>query len=75
MVTAKRPAKVSARDRAYFEAQARSLQEAEIDTELTHDQREALRAEVNESRARHGRPPLAPGWVKTPPTRRSERAD
>lgn len=75
MANAKREAKVTAAERARWEAQARSLHEAEIDTELTHEQREALRAEVNERRARHGRPPLAPGWVRTPPTRRSEGAD
>lgn len=61
-----RRARVSDRDRAYLEAQGRSLKEAEIDTELTDAQRDALRRSTNEVRAEKGLPPLADEWEDTP---------
>lgn len=66
MARRSRPAKVSERDRAYLEAQGRSLKEAELDTELTPEQRDALRKSTNEVRAEKGLPPLADEWEDTP---------
>jgi hypothetical protein len=63
-------------DRARQKAKVRGVQDAEIDTELTPDQREALLVSVNARRARSGRPPLRiEDWEDTPPTQRSETAD
>jgi len=67
MATTKGP-KVSARDRARWKAQARALQDAETDTEIPVEDRQAFIDAINERRASHGRPPMKPGWDETPPT-------
>jgi uncharacterized protein YkwD len=59
---------VTPEERARWDAQVRGLQDAEIDTELTPEQREALLKSTNEIRARKGLPPLKAEWVETPPT-------
>jgi uncharacterized protein YkwD len=68
VATPKELGKLSDRDRARWEARVRDFEDAEIDTELTPEQQDALRKSTNEIRARKGLPPLKPGWVETPPS-------
>jgi hypothetical protein len=76
VATTKRLPRLTARDRAHWQAKVRDLQDAENDTELTPEQRESLLGAVNARRARNGRPPLRiEDWEDTPPTVRSETAD